>query len=472
MTSSMGNINLALGAVLAEEQSMRVTEQNVANASTPGYRRQSAALAAAPSYALGFNSASRVGLVGQGVTVESIQRFTSAYLDTSYRASTAAAQQGALTRDALTQVQSTLNETGASGLTQVMDNFSQAWQALAADPTNTSLRTAVAQSGHALASAFNGRAQALLDARTRQDQGITSDVAQVNQLATQVAQLNSQVAQAQAAGNQPNDLLDQRDTALDKLGQLAGAVSYTQANGEVTVSIGGHALVTGTSTSALTAAPDPANSNLQAVTWSDGQSFRPASGDLGGLLNVRDQLIPAQQAGLNATAQALAQRVNALQSAGTGLPPANSTGLPFFNTFATTNYALEITVNPAMDTPANIAAAGAANQAGDGSVALAIAGVQNEKLMSGGTATLNQAYTAQVSALGLAVQQATQGASDQQLVAGALDGQRQSVSGVSLDEEAAHLVQQQQAYNAAARLMTTMDDMLNTVISGMGRVGL
>jgi flagellar hook-associated protein 1 FlgK len=196
MSSLISDANLALSALMAQQQAIQATEQNVANANTPGYHRQSAVLAAAPSYALGLNSGTTPGLAGQGVTVQRLQRFTTDFLDGQYRSATAAASTGAVTRDALTQVQSTLNDTGSDGLTQLMDNFGQAWQALAADPTNASLRTAVANSGQTLAAAFNTRAQALMDARALQDQGLVARVGEVNQLAAQIAALNGQVAQA------------------------------------------------------------------------------------------------------------------------------------------------------------------------------------------------------------------------------------------------------------------------------------
>jgi len=133
---------------------------------------------------------------------------------------------------------------------------------------------------------------------------------------------------------------------------------------------------------------------------------------------------------------------------------------------------MEMTVNPLLDNPANVALASAPNAPGDGSNGLAMVNMQLEKLLNGGTATLNQTYLTQIGTLGHLVQRADDRQRDAKLLVDSLTSQRESVSGVSLDEEAAQLVQSQRAYEAAARLMSAIDDMLDRVINGMGRVGL
>lgn len=473
MPSLFSGVNVALRAVLAHQQAIEIIEHNVANAATPGYRRQQAVLTAGPPYAPpSLQGSLRPGQMGTGVMVESVRRFNLEFFDGRYRQELAEAKRWEIERQTLTQAEATLAETSEDGLVPKMDAFWEGWQSLSGDPTNTALRADVRERARILASAFNRRAVALNDLRADQDQAVAQTVSEVNGLASQVAQLNSQISNVQAAGNQPNDLLDARDLALDRLAELVGASAATQANGEVLVSIGGHALVVGTSTFQLTAAPNAANNNLMAVTWADGQALNAPSGELAGVLDVRDRVIPDQLAALNSAARTLADRVNVLHRAGYGPPPANATGLDFFEPFTTTDYALEIRLSANVDDLANIAAANAPDSPGDGSAALGIAGVRAELLMVGGTATLDQYYTGQVAALGLEVQTAGSRADDHGLVTQSLNAQRESTSGVSLDEEAAQLVQSQRSYEAAARLMTALDDMLDRVINGMGRVGL
>jgi len=231
------------------------------------------------------------------------------------------------------------------------------------------------------------------------------------------------------------------------------------------VSIGGHALVVGKEAFALSTAPDATNSNLLKITWPEGATFNPTKGELAAVLTVRDQTIPTQLGGLDTLASTLAVRVNALHQTGYGLN--NATGLDFF----TGTDALSLRLNSTLDDVSNIATAAAPDSPGDGSIAGQIATVQNELLLNGGTTTLGQYQINQAAAFGLELSQATAEVTNSKLVTDSLGQQRESISGVSLDEEATNLVKYQRAFQAAARLMTTMDEMLNTIINGMGVVG-
>jgi len=165
----------------------------------------------------------------------------------------------------------------------------------------------------------------------------------------------------------------------------------------------------------------------------------------------------------------VASQVNAAHRSGYGLN--NATGLDFFAPFVSADYALEIRLSDNLDDLANIAAASAPDAPGDGSLAVTIAGFREALFMDGGTASINQFYTHQVGELGLALKGAAANARDRALVADSLRTLHESLAGVSLDEEAARLVQTQRAYQAAARLMTTLDEMLDRIINGMGLVG-
>jgi len=309
------------------------------------------------------------------------------------------------------------------------------------------------------------RASTLIQLRVDQNAAILQNVSTINETAEQIARLNGDISQVIAFGDQPNDLLDERDRLLDSLSEIAGATSRVQDNGEVTVSIGGHALVVGNQTFSLQTAADPTNDNLDTITWEDGLAFQAAGGALNGQLRARDSAIPTQQTNLDNLAAALLAQVNAIHQNGYGLN--NATGLDFF----TGSDALSLRVNAALADVNNIAAAAQPASPGDGSLAGQIAGIQYTKLMSGGSATLNEFVTDQASALGLAVNQASIQAANHKLVTDSLAEQRESITGVSLDEEAANLIQSQRAYQAASRVITVLDEMLDKVINGMGVVG-
>lgn len=470
MPSTFYGVNLALRAVLSQQNVMQVIEHNVANANTPGYRRQEAVLVAGLPYAPpNLRRDSTPGQYGGSVMVDRVQRFNLEFFDGRYRQELGDSKRWEAERDVLQQAEATMSETTTDGLVPKLDAFWSGWQALSADPTNTAVRQDLLARSQDLVDGLNRRAKALVDLRADQDLSIQQHVDDINTSATKIASLNTEIARVLAIGDQPNDLLDQRDLELDKLAQLSGAVSHTQPNGEAIVSIGGHVLVAGAT--ALQIASASTIGGTPSLTWQNADVSSLARGELTGLLDARDRVLVNQQTGLDNFAQQLFQQVNAVHTAGFTLNAApQDTGIPFFDV-AAGGTALSLRINPVIKADVgNIAAAQAANSAGDGNNARVIFDLQSAALI--GTATLNQYYTAQVGVLGLETRQAVASAQDRGLVTTALNKQRESAGGVNLDEEAANLAQAQRAYNAAARLMTTMDDMLDRIINGMGRVGL
>ena len=466
MSTLFSGINLALQAMLAQQQSVLVTEHNVAQANTPGYRRQEAKLASNPAYAPpGMNRPGGAGQLGMGVSVERIYRFNLEFFDQRFRKELAGAKQWGSYEAALQQMEASLAETSDDGVNARLDAFWEGWQALSAEPTNTAARADLRQRSVMLTDSLNRRAEALIQLRSDQNAAVVQSVSEINDLAERVAKLNGEISQSLAAGAQPNDLLDERDRLIDNLAEMAGAISSRQENGDEIVSIGGHALVVGKESFALQTSPDPANSNLAAITWSDGSGLNGNNGSLYGLLNARDTAIPNQQSGLDTLAATLMNQVNTLHQGGYGLNGA--TGLDFF----TGSDALSVRVNPVTEDLASIAAAANPNAAGDGSVAGQMAGLQHLKLLNGGASTMNQFAADQASSLGLDVAQASKQVANHELLTSSLAEQRESLTGVSLDEEAANLIKFQRTYQAAARLINVLDEMMETVINGMGVVG-
>jgi len=462
MPTLFSGINLALQSLLSQQQAIEVVEHNVANANTPGYRRQEAILTATVPYSpAGMEHSFGSGQIGTGVKVDYIKRYSMEFFDGRYRREQAESMRYSTSQNILTQVESTLAETGSDGLIPKLDDFWTGWQSLSADPTNLALRSDLHDRASDLAQAFHWKATGLLNIQKDQDLSVIQDVNEINNTATQIAKLNEQISHVKSTGDAPNDLMDQRDLLLNRLAELAGATSSVQTNGEVIVSIGGHALVVGHDTFQLTTSPDPVT-KLANIVWSDGQSLTPSTGELAGLIDARDKSIPDQLAGLDTVASTLITQVNNLHSTSYGLN--NATGMNFF----TGTSALSIDLNPAMNTLENIGTAAVPDQVGDGSIALKIAQIANQTLLNGGTATINQFYNNQVTTFGLELQQVTASAKDRDLVAKSLSSQRESISGVNLDEEAANLVKFQRAYQASARLMSVIDDMLDRVINGMG----
>ncbi|NOH01740.1 MAG: flagellar hook-associated protein FlgK [Chloroflexi bacterium] len=357
-----------------------------------------------------------------------------------------------------------LAETTEDGLLPKLDQFWAGWQKLAADPTNASLRVVLLDDTASLANALNRRATQITQLRAEQNLVVTDQVNNINALADQIAQLNAEISRVLSIGEQPNDLMDKRDLALDQLAELTGAVSFNQKNGEIMVSVGGHVLVMGHDTFKLHTQPNAADSSVVDVYWSDDQKLNPPGGKLKGTLEVRDKVLADQLAGLNTFANGIIHQVNAIHRTGFGLN--NATGVDFFSG---TN-ASDIAVNPLLD-HASIAASSGASQAGNSDIALQITNLKTVRGMKAGTATLNEFYNSQVTELGVVTKRAADNAYQHGLVSKALSDQRESVVGVSLDEEAADMAKAQKAYQAAARVLTAYDDLLDLVINRMGLVG-
>jgi flagellar hook-associated protein 1 FlgK len=466
MPSISSGISIALQAVLTHSQVLEITEHNIANASTPGYRRQSAILTAeTPSSISGADYRTGAGQRGSGVTIERIQRFNLSFFDGRYRAVSSEAGNWEAQSSILSHLESVLAENSDDGLLPKLDQFWSGWQTLSNDPTNTSLRTILLDDAGSLATAFNRRATQIMNLRSDQNLVVASQVEETNSLASEIANLNENIARVISVGEQPNDLLDKRDVALDRLAKLTGAVSTEQKNGEVMVSIGGHVLVVGHDTFKLETRTNPVDTSVADIYWSDNQKMTPPGGEIKGTLEVRDRVLVDQLNGLNTMSAGLISQVNTIHSGGYGLN--NATGLNFFNG----TDAASITVNPLLDA-SSIATSSAANQVGNNSIALQIGGLKTVKGMKAGTATLNEFYNSQITELGVTIKRATDNSYQHGLIVQALGNQRESVAGVSLDEEAANMAKAQKAYQAAARVLTAYDDLLDMVINRMGRVGL
>jgi flagellar hook-associated protein 1 FlgK len=228
--------------------------------------------------------------------------------------------------------------------------------------------------------------------------------------------------------------------------------------------VAGHTLVVGQEAFTLHTQPNATDSAVLDVYWADGQKLTPPSGKLKGTLDVRDKVLADQLAGLNTLANGLITQVNAIHRTGFGLN--NATGMDFFEG----SNASDIAVNRVLD-GASIATSSGANQAGNSDIALQMAGLKTVKGMKAGTATLNEFYNSQISDLAVTTRRAVDNSYQHGLVAKALGDQRESAVGVSLDEEAAEMAKAQKAYQAAARVMTAYDDLLDLVINRMGLVG-
>lgn len=470
MTSTFGTLYTVRSGLDAARRALDVVGQNVSNANTVGYSRQEVSnVAADPGHVI--NSA------GRGVSEVNVVRYREEFLDRQWR-SRAGSQSYYDTRSSmLGQLEGVVGDLSEGGLRTALDNFFNSWDNLASHPSQASARTQVVSN----TADFLSQAQAvfnnLKDLRMGVDENLQTKVQDLNNAAQQLAELNKQITAAETNPQKANELRDRRDLLVDSMAKLAGVTAATQADGTVTVNLGAYLLVDRNQAYTIDASYQQesagARQTLSVYTWngtSNPVTF--AGGELGALQELRDTEIPNQMKYLDNLVRTVAANVNAAHTA--GVPAASQVNI--FN-IQSTDY-MDIVVNPAVQGDPNqiLAAATLPASASDGDRALGIARMRDSAILTGepmGTRTVTAGeYMQSVSTmLGMQVAQATQRSQTAALVMAQADKQRQSVSGVSLDDEMTKMIQFQQAYNAAARIMTTVDEMLDTVVNRVGLVG-
>ncbi len=468
MGSAFFGLSTATSALIASQLALDTSAHNTANASTPGYSRQRVNLVAAPPFTFpAFNRSGMPGQIGTGVTVASITRVRDAFLDLQLRGQISLGGYWDSTRDELSKVESVFPEPSGSGLGNVISRFWDAWHDVAADPTSTASRSAMIEQASTLAARFNRDAGQLSTLIEGIDFQVGERVATINDLAARIAGLNEQIRRVAVSGDHPNDLADQRDDLLDQLNQILSVTVEPQADGTVSVLVAGTDLVSGDRARPVTTILNGAGHLVPA--WTDGSRVDLGQGQLAALTAVRDTTLAGYATKLDQLAAGIADAVNALHTS--GVDRNGTAGVDFF-TYTAGSAASTIAVNPVIVAdPAKVAAASAPNQPGDGSIAGAIADLRNSRLFVGGTQTANDFYAGFVAQVGAEARQGDEMATNQGLVVEHLQQRRESFSGVSLDEEATDMIRFQHAYEAAARVITTIDEMLDLLINRTGTVG-
>jgi flagellar hook-associated protein 1 len=455
------SLNTGVTGLMAQQTAMDTASHNIANASTDGFSRQEVDFRALQpaSSATGLPGAN----IGLGVDSNNIYRQRDLLLDGQYRQTNSLDQQYTAQSSALQQLQATLNEPGTNGIQTQMASFFNAFTDLSSQPELVSARSAAIAQGQTLATSFNRLGNLLTQQRADLDSSVTNLVAQVNSDATQVAALNAQIKIASASGSQPNDLMDKRDLLMDKLAGLAGTVNTLQPDGSEMITLGGQTLVAGNTANVLTTVADPSNNNLQKVEWqATSTAATIGGGTLAGTITARDVNVTGMMTSLDTLASNLISSVNTAHAAGYGLD--NSTNLPFFTGTSATTMGVNATL---VANPQSLASSDTSGQPGNPNAATAIANVQTALVMNGNTTTLGDFYNTTIATLGVSAQQSQALQQNQDTLVKQIDGQRQSVSGVSLDEEMTNLEKAQHAYQAAAQVVQISDSMLDTLINRM-----
>jgi flagellar hook-associated protein 1 FlgK len=469
LRSTFTGIETAMRAINAMQLALDTTTHNIANANTPGYSRQRVELSASTAYTV--PSMYRIPQpiqIGAGVNIDSVERMRDMFTDRQIRSASGELGDHETTVRYYDRIEALINEPTATEFNGQLDRFWNAWSELALHPSNLSARAVVLEEGARVADAMNRTTNELANLRTDAANEIDFVVSDINDMAQEIADLNRDIRKLVGVGQTPNDLLDRRDLMIDELAKMTGATAVFNGDGTADVMIDGRALVSGMTFDQLQAQP-AAGGNVDIVWASDLAAVTLSSSELEALQTMNNVTIPDVQADFDFFFNEIVDGVNTIHQGGYGLtdPAGPPPGRDFFSVAGGV-----YSVNAALTAdPALVAAAQNAGQAGDNTNALAIAALATAKTMNGGTASYNEHYGLLVAGIGSDARRAINAAANQASFVGYLESQRQSVSGVSLDEEVANLVKFQHAYEAAARAMTSADEVLDTIINRMGLVG-
>lgn len=454
-------------ALLTHQLNLQTIGHNISNVNTPGYSRQRVNITSTSPEQQAYGS------IGTGVTAQDIRHARDYFLSQQYRQATKSLGQWSYKHKTMTQVESVFNEPQSDSVSDLLDGFWNAWSDLSTQASSTNAATArtnVLGEATKLVNGLHELAGRLQNLRDSVDQDLQNYTNEINKYTAEIAQLNQQIAGAELGGQPANDLRDQRDLLTDQLASMIDVRVTEKPNGTTLVSMGAMVLVD--SSDAFPIGSNVVNREghpIHELVWKGTQvKLTNLNGELHGLIESRDKILPRYIDELNTLTRTIVERVNSIHISGYGA--ADSTDVPFFDPNFTE--AATIRINQVILQDSNkIAASSTPSPAFDNAIALAISELRNLQVMDKNTTTMGDYYTSLVGKLGIETSEASAFSQNYELLVQQVDNSRQSVQGVSLDEEMANMIKYQHAYDAAARVITTMDEALDTVIHGMGTVG-
>lgn len=469
MAGTFGSVNGALSALRYHQVVMDVASGNVANVSTDGYarRRVVGEAVGAPAQPAMW---SRYDGAGEGVRVGSLQRMVDPLLDARARREHANQSYLDVRQTVLERFESGIGEPGDNGVAAALTEFRAAWHDLANNPGTEAARSQVIARANTLADAIAVQSRNVATEEESQRYALVHAAAEVNTLAADLASVNESIAVARNNGTDAGVLLDQRDALSMRLSELTGARTRVNAQDGMDVAFddgagGSIALVSGNDAGTFvatgvnadgTAAGGPFGFTVTPPGAATGQTVTPG-GETGAIAQLLNTTLPDYRTALGEVAQQLADDVNAAHRAGFGGDGVNDRPLFGYDP-ADPAGSLAVLVTD----PAHVAASGVSGGPNlDGGNATATAGALG---------AAESAYQRLVNGFGTEVASTRRLALNQQTLTNQVDGAREQLSGVSLDEEMVTMLQAQRAYEAAARVMTTIDSVLDTLINRTGLV--
>ncbi len=498
MSSTFSTLSIATSGLYTSQKALNTTAHNVSNVNTAGYARQQVIQSDAAYLKSGRYQ------TGTGVGIAELRQVRSIFLDNMYRKEESTLCYWQIRENTVSDIEAVMDDlSDDGGIQTAIDDFFSAWEEVSKDPTSGEERASLIEYASSLVNMFNQLDSQLSQMQENLDSQIESMVDEINSIAEQVAELNGKIALCEANTDNANDYTDELNSLLDTLADYVNISVSEDKNGMYSVSVGGISLVSGTSFNTLACESDSGSGSFSTVVWEEsGKEVKLKGGMLLGLIESRgneteslaesgdeeadvdadsesynftgesENLITELRMGLNMLINLLARKVNAIHSGGEGLD--GSTGADFFVKIddSLPFEAGNIQVNPELDDTDKIAASSIGGS-DDGAIAGGIADFTDTEYFQydGLKMDVSDFYSMLVDWVGTEGQEAESFVESQTTLVEEVEANKEALSGVSMDEELTNLIKYQHAYNASARLMNTIDNMLETVIQSMGLVG-
>ncbi len=457
---------------LANSQTaLQTTAHNIANKSTEGYSRQRVDMVTNESVGEGRLR------IGMGARASQVNRTNNEYLEKQLEHEGNQLGYQTSKSEMLGRVEQVYNEQVNKGLNHSLGNFFNSFRELSNNPESLATRTQVKESAEYLAKDFNRVNGQLKEIQNDADFRIGLKVEEINQSTREIAQLNQKIQTIELNGTPANDERDRRDLLVKQLGEKVSIKSAESKDGMLAISVAGTGvLVSGHSQRDLVTASTPGRDNKREgnvdIFYKSTDHSTPVNitkqikgGELGGLLEVRDSVVNDFIGGMDQLAAKVTEEVNMAHVQ--GYDRNGQTGNLFFaDNYSVDGAAENMKLSEAVSNDVGRIAAGAQpDAAGDNRMANVLSGLQYKGVFDGGKTTLDDHYNALVGKIGIEAQRANSAAESQGDIVGQLKNLRESISGVSIDEEMTKMIEFQKAFDASARMVRTADEMMDTVLN-------
>ncbi len=479
MSSAFSGLSIGLSAVRAQQRALDITGHNISNVNTVGYSRQSVIHAeTSPSY-VGISGNGRCMNVGTGVDIQEIRQYKDYFLDQKLRRENKDLGYWNSKTSSISELETIFNDNSEEGLQTVMDSFWNSWSQLSKPGGGLTARSLVKENAIAFVETVKNIDSLLINYRENRNSEIGENVDELNNITENIASLNYDIKKTEAGGATANDLRSERDKYIDELSKMANIQVIEGST--LNISLEGMLLVSDTQYNPLVAVPDIGADGFYSIKWSKNmQDINISGGSIKALIESRDELVSGYKNRLNEFVKGVAEQVNSLHYDGYGNID-NTQRYMFVNSKDNTNVGIEIGnigYNLELNEVNNIAAATSPPPGNyeDNRNALKISEwrledvfLEDTYLGAGGKYNYDEFYRNIITDIGLEGNKAANAAEAQGLLVEQVELKRQSLTAVSLDEEMTNLIKYEHSYNAAARIVNALDEMLDLIVNRLGK---